>query len=81
MSLGTKLVRTFIVECTAVEIVIIVHHAKQALTKDLGAAKTCTVHTVGGGGGGGAYGHMPLHKISTNKEVGLYYVMGIYYGI
>ena len=67
MSLGTKLVRTFIVECTAVEIVIIVHHAKQALTKDLGAAKTCTVHTVGGGGGG-AYGRMPLHKIRQNQH-------------
>ena len=69
----------FIVECTVVEIVIIVHHAKQTLIKDLGAAQTSTVHAPEQVGVCYIYFTTYARNLAKSARkwgVGLYYVMG-----
>ena len=57
--------------------IIIVHHAKQTLVKDLGAAKTVR-YTRPNRWVYAMYTLLPMHEIGHEKRrVGLYYVMGI----
>ena len=56
-----------LVECTVVEIVIIVHHAKQTLIKDLGAAKTVQC-TRPNRWAYATYTLLPMHEIGQNQH-------------
>ena len=76
--LPEQLPKCSLVKCTVVEIVIIVHHAKQTLIKDLGAAKTVKYKRPNRW----AYATYTLHEFGHNqreKGVSLYYVMGVFY--
>ena len=64
-------------ECTVVEIV---HHAKQTLIKDVGAAKTVKYKRPNRWAYA-TYTLLPMQEIRQNqrkKGVGLYYVMGVW---
>ena len=59
----------FIVECTVVEIVIIVHHAKKILIKDIGAAKTVQyIYAPEQVGVYDVYTLLPMHEIGQNQH-------------